>query len=52
VKINDVISSAKNEAALAADSHFIVECISSTEWILRGFTKRGADLAAIVPNAR
>ena len=31
--------------------HF-TECISSTEWIVRGFTALGADIAAIVPDAR
>lgn len=49
-KINDVVCGATNEAALVADSHFVAECISSTEWILRGFTKLGADIAAIVPD--
>ena len=52
VKINDVICSVTNEAALAADSHFIAECISQTEWILRGFTELGANISAIVPDAR
>jgi hypothetical protein len=50
-KINDVVCGTTNELALAADSHFICEAISSTEWIVRGFTKLGADLAALVPDA-
>ena len=51
VKINDITCGATNELALAADSHFICECISSSEWIVRGFTKLGADIAALVPDA-
>lgn len=51
VKINDVDSDGTNELALAADSHFVCECISATEWIVRGFSNQGADLAALVPDA-
>jgi len=51
VKINNVNSDGTNEAALPADSHYIVECISATEWILRGFTNAGADQGAITPDA-
>jgi hypothetical protein len=52
VKINDVNSDGTaNECALVADSHFICECISATEWIVRGFSKLGADIAALVPDA-
>jgi hypothetical protein len=50
VAINDVDSDGTNELALAADSHFICECISATEWIVRGFSNLGADLAALVPD--
>ena len=50
-KINDVVCGATNECALAADQHYICECISATEWIVRGFTALGADAAAIVPDA-
>ena len=51
VKINDVDSDGTNELALAADQHYICECISATEWIVRGFTALGADAAALVPDA-
>ena len=50
-KINDVVCGGTNEAALAADSHYEVTCISSTEWILVGFDKLGAHVAPIVPDA-
>ncbi len=50
VKINDVICSATNEAALLADSHYEVTCISATEWILVSYDKLGAHVAAIVPD--
>lgn len=51
VKINDVDADGTNELALAADQHYICECISATEWIVRGFTALGADAAALVPDA-
>jgi hypothetical protein len=51
VKINDVDSDGTNELALAADRLFVCECISATEWIVRGFDHLGADLAALVPDA-
>ena len=51
VKINDVICSATNEAALPADSHFVVTCVSATEWILEHVTALGAVGTAIVPDA-
>lgn len=51
VKINDVDSDGTNELALAADQHYVAECISATEWIVRGFTALGADAAALVPDA-
>jgi len=50
VKINDVTCGATNELQLVGDSHFICECLSSTEWIVRGFTKLGADIGALVPD--
>lgn len=50
VKINDVICSETNEAALVADSHYGVTCVSTTEWILVGYDNLGAHAAAIVPN--
>lgn len=50
-KINDVICGGTNEAALVADSHYEVTCISSTEWILVGYDKLGAHVAPIVPDA-
>lgn len=50
-KINDVICGGTNEAALVADSHYVVTCISSTEWILVGYDKLGAHIAPIVPNS-
>jgi hypothetical protein len=49
-KINDLVCGATNEAAMAADQSWVAECISSTEWILRAFTKLGADVPAIVPD--
>lgn len=51
VKINDVVCSATNEAALPSDSHFYVTCVSATEWILEHVTKLGAVGTAIVPDA-
>ncbi len=51
IKINDVICSATNEAALVADSHYEVTCVSSTEWILVGYDKLGAHIAPIVPDS-
>ncbi len=50
VKVNDVIVSATNEAALVADSHYEVTCVSATEWILVGYDKLGAHVAPIVPD--
>jgi len=50
-KINNVVCGATNEAALTADSHYLCECISATEWIVRGVTALGADQAALVPDA-
>lgn len=50
VKINDVVCSATNEAALAADRHYVVTCVSATEWILVGYTHLGAVDTAIVPD--
>ncbi len=51
VKVNDVIVSATNEAALVADSHYEVTCVSATEWILVGYDKLGAHVAPIVPDS-
>ena len=51
-KINDVVVGATNELALAADSTFRCEYVKLNTWIVRGFTKLGADLAALVPDAR
>ncbi|KKN59764.1 hypothetical protein LCGC14_0538540 [marine sediment metagenome] len=51
VKVNDVIVSATNEAALVADSHYEVTCVSATEWILVGYDKLGAHIAPIVPDS-
>ncbi|MGR3292492.1 MAG: hypothetical protein ACUZ9M_00585 [Candidatus Scalindua sp.] len=52
VKINDIICSAVSEAALVADSHYEVVCISATEWILIGYDKLGVHVAPIVPDSR
>lgn len=51
-KINDVVCGATNEAALAADRHYELTCISSTEWIMVGYTHLGAVDTAVVPDAR
>lgn len=48
VKINNVDADGDQEAALAGDSHFHAECISSTEWILRGYDNAGGDLVIAV----
>lgn len=48
VKINDVDSDSL-EAPLLADHHYVVECITATEWILLGFSKLGVDVVT-VPN--
>lgn len=50
VKINDVVCSATNEAALAADTHYVCTCISATEWIMVGYTKLGAVDTAVIPD--
>jgi len=49
-EVNDVVVGATNELALAADTHYICEYILPTKWIVRGFTKLGADAAALVPD--
>lgn len=51
-KVNDVVVGATNELALVADSTFRCEYIKANTWIVRGFTKLGADLGALTPNAR
>jgi hypothetical protein len=51
-KINDVVCGETNEAALAADTHYELTCISATEWIMVGITKLGAVDTPVVPDAR
>lgn len=50
-EVNDVVVGATNELALPADTHYICEYIAATKWIVRGFTKLGADAAALVPDS-
>ncbi|KKM80626.1 hypothetical protein LCGC14_1337930, partial [marine sediment metagenome] len=50
-KVNDVDVGATNEAALVADSHYELTCISATEWIMVGYDKLGAHIAPIVPDS-
>ncbi len=50
--VNDVVVGATNELALAADSTFRCEYVKVDTWIVRGFTNLGANLAALVPDAR
>jgi hypothetical protein len=50
-EVNDVVVGATNELALVADSHYHFEYVAATKWIARGFTKLGADQAALVPDA-
>lgn len=50
-KVNDVDVGATNEAALVANSHYELICISSTEWIMKGYDNLGAHVAPIVPDA-
>lgn len=49
-KINDVDSDGTQEAALVAENNYICTKTTATGWVLRGFTKLGADVAAIVPD--
>ena len=49
VKINNITTSV--EAAIPADTSFVVELISATEWILTALTNLGAVVTAIVPDA-
>ncbi len=49
-KVNDVDVGATNEAALVADSHYELTCVSATEWIMVGYDKLGAHIAPIVPD--
>lgn len=46
VKINDVDSDSL-EAILLADHHYVVECITATEWILLGFSELGVDVVVV-----
>ena len=52
VKINDVVCSATNEAAIPADTVCVCVCRTATEWVLTNYTKLGAVTTAIVPDAR
>lgn len=52
VKINDVVCSATNEAAIPADTLCTCVCRTATEWLLINHTKLGAVTTAIVPDAR
>ncbi|KKL04172.1 hypothetical protein LCGC14_2618730 [marine sediment metagenome] len=52
VKINDVICGATNELALAADSHFVLECLTSTEWVARGYDSVGDPITPLTPDIR
>lgn len=49
VKINNITTNV--EAAIPADTSFVVELISATEWILTALTNLGAVVTAIVPDA-
>lgn len=49
--VNDVTVGATNELALVADSTFICHYIKADTWIVRGFTDKGADIAALVPDS-
>ncbi len=51
-KVNNVVVGATNELLLVADSTFRCEYIKVSTWIVRGFTNLGANLAALVPDAR
>lgn len=51
VKINDVIVSGTNEAAIPADTLCRLKAISLTNYNLLCLTKLGAVVAAIVPDA-
>ncbi len=48
--INNLNSDGTKEAALVATNLYHCIATSSTGWVLRSFTKLGADEAAIVPN--
>lgn len=50
-KVNDVTVGTTNELALAADSTFRCEYISANTWIVRGFSKAGADLSTLTPHS-
>ena len=52
VKINDVVCSATNEAAIPADTLCLCVCRSATEWVLTNYTKLGAVTTAIIPDSR
>ena len=52
VKINNVVCSATNEAAMPATSRWRAECVSATDWILTYRTLAGAAGATITPDAR
>jgi hypothetical protein len=49
-KVNDVTVGATNECALPGDSHFVAEYVAANRWIVRGVTKLGANIAALVPD--
>lgn len=52
VKINNVICSATNEAAMPATSLWTAKCVTATDWILTYRTLAGAAGATITPDSR
>ena len=50
-KINDVVCEDTKEAAIPADTTFTLHCKVAEEWTLIAYTKLGAVVAAIVPDA-
>ncbi len=52
VKINDVVGDGTQEAAIAATTFWVAYCTGATTgWVLRAWSKLGAPLTAIIPDA-
>lgn len=51
VKINDIVCSATNEAVIPANTKFLVECVSTTQWILTCTDETGQEYG-VIPTAR
>ena len=51
VTVNDIVMGVTNEAAVPADTFFVVKKVTATGWLLTAETKLGAVLTAIVPDA-